>query len=181
MQDRQTTPRMTEQDTNTLSAANYYFIDPKDEFDPVQPSLRDDVIRLYNIQDLAQALTRTNPNGTKGIKLRKSYKSHISDLPGKHTIPTEDQSFTHIALMPENPDFTKPEIAPFDLQYLEKVMNMEKTGPNGIPGFDSSQLALSGMDTSELKREKKRKAVSAAVSPEQQPDTKRRHVQVKFT
>lgn len=160
------------------SSGGYYFIDRNESFPPVQPSLRSDVIRMYNIQNLAQALTRTNPDGSKGVKLRKSYKSHIMDLPGKHNIPTEDKSFTQIALMPENPDLAKPQIEPFDLEYLDKILNLEKTGPNGIPGFDSAKLALSNMDFSDLKKEKKRKAGSS-LSPEQR-EVKKRHVQVKF-
>lgn len=160
------------------TTGNYYFIDSNESFPPAQPTLRADVIRMYNIQELAQALTRTNPDGSKGVKLRKSYKSHILDLPGKHNIPTEDKSFTQIALMPENPDFAKPEIEPFSLEYLNKILNLEKTGANGIPGFDSSKLALSNMDFSDLKKEKKRKP-GASLSPEQQ-EVKRRHVQVKF-
>lgn len=162
------------------SSGSYYFINQSEEFPPLQPTLRDDVIRLYGIQGLAQALTRTNPDGSKGVKLRKSYKSHISDLPGKHNIPTDDKSFTQLALMPENPDFGKIPIEPFSLDYLNKILNLEKTGPNGIPGFDSSKLALSNMDFVDLKKEKKRKANTNSVSPEHQPELKRRHVQVKF-
>ncbi|KAG0680877.1 RNA polymerase II holoenzyme/mediator subunit [Pichia californica] len=159
---------------------NYYFIDTNEEIPSVQPTLRDDVIRLYNIQSLAQSLTRVNLDGSKGVKLRKSYKSHISDLPGKHNIPTDNKNFVQLALMPENPDLTKPKIEPFNIDYLNKVLNLEKTGPNGIPGFDSSKLALSNMDYSDSKKEKKRKINPNSLSPEQQQDAKRRHVQVKF-
>jgi mediator of RNA polymerase II transcription subunit 19, fungi type len=163
--------------------SHYYFVNYNEEFPPLQPSLFDDVIRLYGIDELAKSLARTKPDGSKGVKLRKSYKSHVADLPGKHAIPIEDKSFAHIALMPDNPDFTKPEIKPFSMEYLGKVIDLEKSGPNGVPGFDASKLALSGLDITDGKREKKRKAVVASPGqpqPALQPEAKRRHVQVKF-
>lgn len=172
-------------ETNPLpkpkSKGSYYYISTSevDDVPPLKPSLVDDVIRLYDIDDLASSLARTNPDGTKGIKLRKSYKSHILDLPGKHSIPTEDKSFLQIALQPENPDFSKPEITPFPMEYLEKVLRMEKTGPNGIPGFDPDKLALATPESVDTKKDKKRKPIA---SPDlaQQPDSKKRHVQVTF-
>lgn len=173
------TAATTSNNINNQEHNNYYFINPDENFPTLQPSLRDDVIRLYNIEDLAQSLARVNPDGSKGVKLRKSYKSHIADLPGKHNIPTDDKLFTQLALMPENPDFGKPKIEPFEISYLEKILNLEKTGPNGIPGFDSTKLALSNLDYSDLRKDKKRKVNTSSLSPEQQ-DVKRRHVQVKF-
>lgn len=157
----------------------YYITNDEDSISSLRPKLTDDVIRLYHIDDLADALARTNPDGSKGVKLRKSYKSHIVDLPGKHVIPTEDKSFLRIALQPENPDFAKTEIQTFEMNYLEKVINMEKTGPNGVHGFDSAKLALASPESIDAKKEKKRKTVA---SPEQaqQPDLKKRHVQVNF-
>lgn len=159
------------QDENVAKKSNYYFINPNETFEPLQPSLNDDVIRMYGIQDLAQLLARNNPDGSKGVKLRKSYKSHIADLPGKHQIPpvSEDKSFAFVSLMPENPDFTKPTIEPFDMEYLDRVLKFEKTGPNGIPGFDSSKLALADLDA----KEKKRK-YTGSTSPE--GDNKRKHI-----
>lgn len=169
---------------NPLSSETFYFINKDEKLPQLTPSLHDDMIRMYKVDELADALARTKPDGSKGVKLRKSYKSHIADLPGKHTIPTEDKSFTHIALMPDNPDFTKPKIEPFSLDYLDRVINFEKTGSNGIPGFDSNRLALTNIDPSDLKKDKKRK-ISSINSPDQpqqpqQPELKKRHVQVKF-
>jgi mediator of RNA polymerase II transcription subunit 19 len=171
---------MDSQQDISQTPTDYYFINPNQKYPILRPSLSDDVIRMYNLNDLAQSLARVNPDGSKGVKLRKSYKSHIADLSGKHNIPTDDKLFTQIALMPENPDFVKPKIEVFPLEYLQKVINFEKTGPNGIPGFDSSKLALSNMDSSDSKKEKKRKAGANVGTPERQPDLKRRHVQTKF-
>lgn len=155
------------------SNGNYYFVTPLSGYPAVEPWFDDDLIQLYNLKDISQALNRVNADGSKGTKLRKSYKSHISDLSGKHTIPKEDRSFVNIALTPDNPELVKPKIEKFDLNYLDKVLNFEKTGPTGIPGFDPSKLVLPGDNT---KKEKKRKATSAATSPEQLPDIKRRQI-----
>lgn len=175
---------MSQNQNSTNPATNkYYFLNNTSDIPTMRPSLSDDVIRMYGLQDLAQSLTRQNPDGSKGVKLRKSYKSHISDLPGKHVVPIDDsKTFSRIVLMPDNPDFIKPKIDPFPIEYLQKVIKFEKTGPNGIPGFDSNKLALSNMNSSDLKKEKKRKAGVNNVggTPELQPDAKRRHVQVKF-
>ncbi|OUT22086.1 hypothetical protein CAS74_003074 [Pichia kudriavzevii] len=138
------------------SNGNYYFVTPLSGYPAVEPSFDDDLIQLYNLKDISQALNRVNADGSKGTKLRKSYKS-----------------FVNIALTPDNPELVKPKIDKFDLNYLDKVLNFEKTGPTGIPGFDPSKLVLPGDNT---KKEKKRKATSAATSPEQLPDIKRRQI-----
>lgn len=155
---------------------NLYFVS-KDPIDKLQPSLRDDVISLYGLKDIADALARTKPDGSKGVKLRKSYKSHIQDLPGRHSIPTpnaisnfslEDQSKTDrnlsmlasVPLQSQN-DFVNahPPIETLNLEFLTKAMNFEITGPNGVPGFDASKLAMDDSTTDSLKlKSKKRKA-----------------------
>ncbi|GMM44792.1 Rox3 protein [Pichia kluyveri] len=171
--------------TTPQSNQTFYFIKTDEKLPQLKPSLHDDMIRMYQLDDLANALARTKADGSKGVKLRKSYKSHIADLPGKHTIPTEDKSFTHIALMPDNPDFTKPKIELFSDEYLDKVINFEKTGSNGIPGFDSNKLSLTTIDPADLKKEREKKRKLNVTSPPdqqqiQQPELKKRHVQVKF-
>lgn len=171
------------QNSKSPPTDQYYFFNNTSNVPTIKPGLSDDVIRMYGLQDLAQSLSRHNPDGSKGVKLRKSYKSHITDLPGKHVVPTDqNKNFSNIVLMPDNPDFIKPKIEPFPIEYLKNVIKFEKTGPSGIPGFDSSKLALSNMNSSDLKKEKKRKAGinNVGSSPEQQPDAKKRHVQVKF-
>ncbi|GME68729.1 unnamed protein product [Ambrosiozyma monospora] len=80
----------------------------------------------------------------------------------------------------ENPDMTFPEIQPFDENELREAFNFEKSSSNGVPGFDSSLLAL-GPDSSSIhnKKERKRKQATPSI-PAEQPEMKRRHVQVHF-
>lgn len=69
----------------------YYYIDPSESYSLQQPNPLDDLISVYQLTDLSQQVARTNMDGTKAIKLRKSYKNQISDLSGKFTvIPTRE-------------------------------------------------------------------------------------------
>jgi len=43
------------------------------------PDLKQDMFALYNLEDIAKSVARTNPDGSKGVKLRKTYKNHIKD------------------------------------------------------------------------------------------------------
>ncbi|VEU19545.1 DEKNAAC100406 [Brettanomyces naardenensis] len=164
-------PQVDDKTEQNPSSA-YYYIDHDEHFDTLNPSLRSDVIRLYGLLDLAQSLARTTPDGSKGVKLRKSYKNHIADLPGKYTIPA-DRSLSPIVCTPDNPDMIQPELKPLDVKYLEKLFNFDKSSINGIPGFDASKLAIDNMDGSDIR--KKRKA-----SPGDKSEPKRRHVRVRF-
>ncbi|ODV88145.1 hypothetical protein CANARDRAFT_179151, partial [[Candida] arabinofermentans NRRL YB-2248] len=155
----------------------YYFINPEQTYETVQPSFRSDVIQLYDLVDLSQSLARERPDGSKGVKLRKSYKNHIADLPGKHTIQAE-RTLSPVVFGPENPDMIKPTLELFDLQQLKSVFNFEKSSIHGIPGFDSNKLAIESNDSTS-KKDKKRKQ-SANSTPVEQPELKRRHVQVHF-
>lgn len=128
--------------------------------EPSRPSLRDDVFALYNLKGIADALARTKPDGSKGVKLRKSYKSHVQDLPGRHAIPTPnavanftpeeqaktDRNLSMLASVPlqSQNDFINahPPIQPIPLDVLTRTLNFEITGPNGVPGFDSAKLAM---------------------------------------
>jgi len=44
-----------------------------------RPDLRQDMFTLYKLEDIAKSIARTNPDGSKGVKLRKTYKNHIKD------------------------------------------------------------------------------------------------------
>ncbi|GME82750.1 unnamed protein product [Ambrosiozyma monospora] len=168
-------------DKSNQKQPSYYFIDDNGtkEYDTIQPSFRSDVIRLYGLLELSQSLARTKPDGSKGVKLRKSYKNHILDLPGKLNIPN-DRTLSSVVAGMENPDMAFPEIQPFDENELRQAFNFEKSSSNGVPGFDSSLLAL-GPDSSSIHNKKERKRKQATPSaPAEQPELKRRHVQVHF-
>lgn len=86
----------------------YYYVDPEVSYQPQRPNPLDDLISVYGLQDLSQQVARTNADGSKAIKLRKSYKNQISELSGKFgTIPTRENGkggdISHI-LFQNNPD-----------------------------------------------------------------------------
>ena len=69
----------------------YYYVDPEVTYVPQQPNPLDDLISVYGLSDLANQVARTNKDGSKAVKLRKSYKNQISDLSAKFsTIPTRE-------------------------------------------------------------------------------------------
>ncbi|KAH3665255.1 hypothetical protein OGATHE_004070 [Ogataea polymorpha] len=111
-----------------------------------------------------------------GVKLRKSYKNHIADLPGKHAIPTE-RTLSPIVFRPENPDLGDFQLKQYPLEQLKSLFSFEKSSVNGVPGFDSSKLAIDSFDSS-AKKERKRKGTPTTPS---EPDQKIRHVQVHFS
>lgn len=143
----------------------------------LRPSLRDDMVALYSLGDIADSLARTKPDGSKGVKLRKSYKSHIQDLPGRHAIPTPnaisnfspeeqmktDRNLSMLAAVPlqSQNDFVNahPPIETLNMDLLMKTMDFEITGPNGVPGFEPSRLGMDDSTSDSLKlKSKKRKA-----------------------
>lgn len=92
-----------------------------------------------------RSLARTNPDGSKGVKLRKSYKNHIQDLPGKHQIPSPKE-ISPALLDPtivQAPDIIKE----IDPNLLTQALKFEKTSINGIPGFNTADLAINDQQT----------------------------------
>lgn len=131
---------------------------------------------LYGLEDIAKSIARTNPDGSKGVKLRKSYKNHIQDLPGKHLIP--GSKAVPMAILDPLISQTASIIKPLDLKLLNDALKFEKTSLNGIPGFNASDLAINdqqvlmrGDDMSETdeygnkknKRKKKTQQVGANI------------------
>lgn len=86
----------------------YYYVDPTTIYQPQQPSSLDDLISLYGLASISKQVARSNNDGSKAVKLRKSYKNQISELSGKFTvIPTRENGkggeLAHI-LFQNNPD-----------------------------------------------------------------------------
>ena len=50
---------------------------------PHGPDLKQDLFEVYSLLDLAKSVARWNPDGSKAVKLRKSYRSHLK----KHVLP----------------------------------------------------------------------------------------------
>lgn len=77
--------------TEQTIPAYYYYIDPSINYPIQQPNPLDDLISVYHLSDISRQVARTNIDGSKAIKLRKSYKNQISDLSGKFSvIPTRE-------------------------------------------------------------------------------------------
>ncbi|CCG24577.1 hypothetical protein CORT_0F03530 [Candida orthopsilosis Co 90-125] len=123
----------------------YYLIESTKKYQPSKPTPLQNLLQLYNLEPVAQSLSRTNPDGSKNVKLRKSYKAHISDLPGKHQIP--EPKTIPIGLMDpsigQHPDI----INQFDSELLKKALKFDRTPINGIPGFDAADLAIGDQQT----------------------------------
>ncbi|KAI3404211.2 ROX3 [Candida oxycetoniae] len=123
----------------------YYLVDTGKTYKPSRPTPLDNLVRLYNLEPIAKQLARTNPDGSKNVKLRKSYKAHIQDLPGKHQIPPSKS--IAIGLMdpsiPRHPDI----IREFDQDLLGKALRFDRTPISGIPGFNALDLAVNDQQT----------------------------------
>lgn len=148
-------------------SSNLYYIDPNQTFEPSRPSPKQNLIELYGLSGLALSVARTNPDGTKGIKLRKSYKSHIADLPGKHNNINTERDISPVVFRPQfvnpNPDANvdpnaagkqngqggESGIKILDMKFLLDKLRFDRTPDTGIPDFDVANLAVS--DSSSLK------------------------------
>lgn len=120
---------------------NYY----QESYSRSSPVPLDNLLTMYGLEDIAQSLARTKSDGSKGVKLRKSYKNHIADLPGKHLIPP---------LNPIPPQLLDPGLAlaphvikEIDPALLRQALRFDKTPINGIPGFNTADLAINDQQT----------------------------------
>lgn len=116
-----------------------------DIYKPLTPTPTDNLLKKYGLESITKSLARTNPDGSKGVKLRKSYKNHIQDLPGKHQI-SPNKSIPP-GLMDPNLDKHPDIIQPLNNDLLNKAIKFDKTPVNGIPGFNSSDLAINDQQT----------------------------------
>jgi len=114
-------------------------------YQPSKPTPLQNLLHLYNLEPVAQLLSRTNPDGSKNVKLRKSYKAHILDLPGKHQIP--EPKTIPIGLMDPQIDQHPDIINQFDSELLKRALRFDRTPINGIPGFDVADLAIGDQQT----------------------------------
>lgn len=103
------------------------------------------LLSMYGLESIEKSLARTNPDGSKGVKLRKSYKNHILDLPGKHQIPPPKQIPGNLLdpMIAQAPDIIKE----IDSNLLNQALKFDKTPINGIPGFSTASLAINDQQT----------------------------------
>lgn len=91
----------------------YYYMDPEcSPYKPQQPNPLDDLISVYGLQDISKQVARTNPDGSKAVKLRKSYKNQIQGLSAKFcVIPTRENGKggeISSIIFQENPTMIQP-------------------------------------------------------------------------
>ncbi|GEQ69338.1 hypothetical protein JCM33374_g3009 [Metschnikowia sp. JCM 33374] len=154
----------------------FYLIDKDATYNAPKPSPLANLLAMYDLESIASSLERTKPDGSKGVKLRKSYKNHIQDLKGKHPIPPSKPVNGQLLdpELPKQPDV----ISEFNPELLSAALKFDKTPINGIPGFAPSDLALSDQagstrgddnaETEEAKRKRKKKQMAGG-------DYKRQH------
>ncbi|CCH46575.1 Mediator of RNA polymerase II transcription subunit 19 [Wickerhamomyces ciferrii] len=141
-------------DVNT-SNPYYYYIDPTVHYTKSRPHPNDNLIDLYNLSNIANSVARVNETGSKGVKLRKSYKAHINDLPGKHNNIPKDRTISPIVYAPER-EGAPININKFDNQILKNYLNFQKTNDDGIHGFDPANLAMGEFSSQGTKRKQKK-------------------------
>jgi mediator of RNA polymerase II transcription subunit 19, fungi type len=136
------------------------------------PSGANNLTTLYGLSSLAASVARFDPVTGERRKLRKSYKNHIADLPGKHSVPPalnassdtapSEWSLLRVASMPPRYDSsanTMPDLRPLlDAEKLNENINFDKTPASGVPDFDVSLLAIPFGPSSNIAR---------SVSPEE--------------
>ncbi|KAK9323142.1 mediator complex, subunit Med19 [Lipomyces orientalis] len=103
-------------------------------------SATQNLVPLFGLAGLQASVARADPVTGAKRKLRKSYKGHIADLPGKNEIPT-DHFLLRLVHAPA-PDPPVDVARPVDPELLETVFRMDKTPDAGVAGFDASVLGL---------------------------------------
>ncbi|RLV96498.1 Mediator of RNA polymerase II transcription subunit 19 [Spathaspora sp. JA1] len=169
---------MTDNQVNLAEGIeSYYLIDSNHVYRQPKPTPMDNLLKLYGLEPIVKSLARTNPDGSKGVKLRKSYKNHIQDLPGKHQIAPAKPIPS--GLLDPQAGQTPDLIKELDPELLGKAMKFEKTPINGIPGFNTADLAINdqqmlmrGDDMSENdeygKKSKRKKKTQNGTDPKRQ-------------
>lgn len=111
------------------------------------PTGRVSLLDIYGLREFANSVARQDPESGAKRKLRKSYKNHIADLPGKQPIPGQGETqWTLIdAAMcpaPHNLDDCLKRLE-FSDDQLAKLKLQKSAAP--IPNFDPKLLAAPGV------------------------------------
>ncbi|KAK9362038.1 mediator complex, subunit Med19 [Lipomyces starkeyi] len=113
---------------------------PQTRYTQPPVSATHNLIPLFGLSTIQASVARTDPVTGAKRKLRKSYKGHIADLPGKNEIPTEHYILRLVHAPP--PDPPVPIDRPLDQALLESVFSMDKTPESGVAGFDAAVLGV---------------------------------------
>lgn len=150
-----------------------YYLVSEDKHQLTSPTPVDNLLKVYGLECVARLLARTNLDGSKGVKLRKSYKNHISDLPGKHQVSLAK---------PVNPQILDPAMAtapniisPLDPSLLKLALQFDKTPSGGIPGFNPADLAINDQQTMMRDEDEDRKGKRKKKGDKGAPEAKRTH------
>lgn len=111
-----------------------------------RPSGADSLVDLYGLRDFANSVARQDPVTNTKRKLRKSYKNHVSDLPGKHPIPGPGESkwtLLDAALRPPTSVSEAERSLEFSADMMSHLKFQKSTG--SVPGFDPKLLAAPGV------------------------------------
>lgn len=115
--------------------------------DPAKPSGSESLVDLYGLRDFANSVARQDPETGTKRKLRKSYKNHVADLPGKHPVPGPGESAWQLmdaAMRPlPNSSIDVLKVLDFDSESLSRLKFQRGSGP--LPGFDLKLLAAPGV------------------------------------
>ncbi|KAK9453303.1 Rox3 mediator complex subunit-domain-containing protein [Dipodascopsis uninucleata] len=116
------------------------YLEPSRNYEEPLPCGNKNLIKVYDLENIAASVARTDPVTGAKKKLRKSYKGHIVDLPGKNEIPTEH----YLLRLIYAPDAQNPISVdkPMDSHLLENVFTMDKTPDSGVAGFDATLLGI---------------------------------------
>ncbi|KAG7194677.1 RNA polymerase II holoenzyme/mediator subunit [Scheffersomyces spartinae] len=149
-------------------------------YKPSEPTPLDNLLSNYGLEPIAESLARTKVDGSKGVKLRKSYKNHILDLVGKHQIANPKP--IQPGLLDPNLDKTPDMIKEIDINLLRRALKFDKTPVNGIAGFSIADLAIGDLqsiirgddspddDNGSMKKGKRKKKIQEG------GDIKRQHI-----
>lgn len=144
------------------------------KFDKCNACPLDNLIESFGLSDIAASVARTKPNGEKAVKLRKSYKSHITDLPCKHTIKN-DKILESIVLreditlgLNDLSHFMKP----IDDDLISRALSFKKTPKDSLNDIEIEDLQFKTIVDSD-KKNLKRKLKNGYTNEE---DMKRRRL-----
>lgn len=123
-------------------------------YEPSRPSATQNLIDLYGLGPLATSVARFDPITGEKRKLRKSYKNHIADLPGKHEIPSRGVD------QPGNVSMTRGDSVPTLLsivfstqsQYHQPVPKLSRAESQTPPGQPYTYKYLQAFEPDLIKR-----------------------------
>ncbi|GAO52856.1 hypothetical protein SAICODRAFT_32347 [Saitoella complicata NRRL Y-17804] len=121
---------------------NLYTVNNRD-LPPANPSPSANLIHLYGLEDVIRRVSKFDQYGNKNPnKLRKSWKGHIVDIPGKNTPPQQKDFLRGLLARPEE-GLRSIKGAEMPVGFFESRV---KLLPGPIPEFDSAAWGMDDLD-----------------------------------